>query len=135
MSETIHPIIEKLWQAELKYNRYCSGYVFIAYREEDEPASYAINKYNYKLNSKCDGWFRKIGGVSNGYGLAINSIKITSRQPQLIGDFLTYKCTIQHIDCDTEEAITDKFWLFVHRHFNVEEVLDYIEQNQHKWYP
>lgn len=133
MSETIHPIIEKLWQAELKYNRYCSGYVFIAYRTEHD-AGYDINQNNYKLNGKGDGWFRKIEGLCNGYGLAINAVKITSRKPQLVGDFIAYKAIIQFTAND-ETPAEDKFWIYVHKHFDIEEVLDYIEKTQHNWYP
>lgn len=132
MSDTTHPIIEKLWQAEIKYNRYCSGHVFIGYRFSD--ARTDINRCNYKLNGKGDGWFRKIEGVANGYGLAINTVKITSRQPQLIGDFIAYKAVIQYTAND-ETPAEDKFWIFVQKQFDIEEVLEYIELTQHNWFP
>lgn len=128
-------LIDRLWEAEINSkHRYCSGHIAIAHREEGEPACYAINKSNYKLNGKCDGWFRKIEGLANGYGLAINSIKITSRTPLLVGNFLTYKAVIQYTAND-ETPATDKFWVFVEKSFDIEEVLEYIQENQHKWFP
>jgi hypothetical protein len=113
---------------------YTIGYVAIGFRTDK--VGYDINKANFILNSKCDGWFRKDEGIANGYGLCINTIKITSSNPILVGDFLAYKAKIEYTNNDFEpKEERDFFWVYVHKQFDIKEVLDYIEEHKHEWHP
>lgn len=111
-----------------------AGYASISYRINIDPA-YDIHT-PFVLNSCGDGWFRKDkhAGVTAGCGLCINSIKITGRIHKHLGKYTALKCIIDFTDYN-EEPATDKFWLFVHDDYTVEEVLQYIEDNKDKWVP
>jgi hypothetical protein len=121
----------------LDYNRsfpYCNGWVFIAFRDKKK-VSYVINEDNFVLNSYGDGWFRKAKGTRWPYiGLCIKDIKITSRTPILIGDFICHKCECNYIDYQ-EDHCKDKFWLFIHKKFELKDVLEYIETYSKEWRP
>ena len=126
-------------------HKYCNSFVAIGFRTDK--INYDINKDNFILNSKYDGWFRKAEGIANGHGLCINSIKITNRNKHYhngeptwvgehIGDFKCYKAEIQYTNNDFEpKEETDKFWVIVHKKFDIKDVLEYIEQNKENWYP
>lgn len=115
--------------------RYSNGFVSIAFRDK-ESEKYAINKSNFVCNSFNDTWFRKTEGVTKGYGLMIRDINITSTKTLYVGDFKAYKCTIKYEDNTCEWKIdTDKFWLFVHERFKLEDVLAYIETHKNSWIP
>jgi hypothetical protein len=88
----------------------------------------------FVLNSKNDGWFRKDNGIADGFGLCINEIKITSKTVQDMGSYLVYKCKIEYTDWE-EYPETDLFWLYVHKNFELEEIMEYISENKEKWYP
>jgi hypothetical protein len=112
-----------------RIERYCVGYASIAFRESNDP-SYALNNNPFVLNSKNDGWFRKVDGNSAGFGIAINDFKITSKNPIKIGHFYAYKCKISYTNWAWEpEEEKDFFWLFVHQNFEVEEIVEYINDH------
>lgn len=112
------------------------GYASILFRENNDPNTDLSSRHGfpYVLNSKNDGWFRKTEGIAQGYGLCINSIKITSRKPQLMGKFICYKAQIDYTSHE-ETPASDKFWVLVHQQFDIQEVLQYIEDNKKNWYP
>ena len=114
--------------------RHYAGYASISFRQNNDPA-YDIHRV-FVLNSHNDGWFRrdKQSGIMSGVGIAINSIKITSRNPQYLGNYVAHKCKIDYIN-NEEEQTSDIFWLYVHKNFTLEEVIKYIEDNQENWYP
>ena len=115
--------------------RYCCGFVSIAFRKHLEPRD-DINYGSYILNSGSDGWFRKDhdNGASSGHGLCIDQIKITGRNPAWVGDFLAYKCKIEYTTAE-ESPASDFFWLYIHKEFNIEDVLKYIEEHKGEWKP
>lgn len=112
--------------------RYCNGFVAIGFREN--PAEADINRDNYILNSMGDGWFRRVYGIAKGHGLCLNSIKITSRSPKLVGDFYCHKAKINFTYPDGDLG-TDFFWLYIHEDYDLEQVLTYIEIHKHEWRP
>lgn len=115
-------------------HRYCNGYISIGFRSKD--ADYDINKDNFVLDGGNDGWFRKIDGIAKGYGLAINELKVTSKQFWVVGDFYCFKAKIAYTNWNwNPEDETGLVWVFVHKAFEIEEVLEYIEENKEGWYP
>lgn len=113
--------------------KYYLGYASLSFRTTNFQSD--IHKA-FVLNSKGDGWFRKDNGIADGYGLCINRIKITSKTVRDIGAYLVYKCKIEYTGNDDEQTPeTDLFWLYVHKNFEVEEILEYIKENKDKWYP
>ena len=128
----------KVFKLANPQHRYCNGYIAIGFRTDK--AYYDINKTNFELDSKLDGWFRKNEGRANGYGLCINYIKITNRKKhyqngnpnwvgESVGDFLCYKAEIDYTTNDFEPSDEiDKFWIFVHKQFDIEDVLEYIQK-------
>jgi hypothetical protein len=124
--------MKELRLANPQHYRYCNGYASIGFRTAD--AGYVINHDNFILNSKNDGWFRKDYGIAKGHGLCINDIKITSRVPILVGDFICYKAVIQYTNNDFEpKEETDKFWVIVHKRFDIKDVMEYIQENKENW--
>lgn len=115
------------------HNHYI-GYVAITYRSTNNPSLDLVSCHPYILNSKHDGWFRKNEGLADGYGLCINNVKITSRKPMVIGDFLAYKVAIDFTNND-EIDDNDIFWLYVENKFDIKDVMEYIEKTKDNWYP
>lgn len=117
-----------------KQDRSCIGYASIAFRTEE---SYQTSCYkSFILNSKNDGWFRKDEGIADGFGLCINEFKITSHKPVTMGAFNVYKCKINYTDWAYDSEIqNDFFWLYVHENFDLEEIINYINENKESWYP
>ena len=115
--------------------RYACGYVSIGFRKHTNPA-YDINFGNYVLNSCGDGWFRKNkdNGISSRHGLCIDKFKLTSKNPTYVGDFRAYKCVIEYTTAE-ETPDAGFFWLFVHMHYAIEDVVKYIEEHKHQWSP
>lgn len=111
--------------------KYYLGYCAISFRDQSPNGN---SHRTFVLNSKGDGWFRRTSGPGDGYGLCINDLKITSSKPNKMGDFNVYKCVINYINWNEEEA-RDFFWLYVHKNFELEEILEYIEENKHNWRP
>ncbi len=108
------------------------GYVGINFRDKPKPDSMTM----FSLNSFSDGWFRSDTGNAKGYGLAIMSVKVTSKNHIPFGKHFAYKATMTHIPSDKEdEADKEKasIWLFVHQSFELDDVLQYIRQNSSKW--
>ena len=127
---------DKMLDYKSTVGKYCNGYVGISFRT-DKP-EYDINKNNFILNSKFDGWFRKdsYAGVADGYGLMIRNIKITSRKPVLVGDFICHKAEIIYESNDFESSLViDKFWVFVHKEFDIADVVEYIDSHINEWQP
>jgi hypothetical protein len=124
------------------------GFASIAFRTSEDP-SYAINQNNFNLNTTGDGWFRKdkYAGPASGYGLCINSIKITNRKKtyhageptwvgQEVGNFIAYKAIINYTNNNFDpEVEEDKFWVFVHKQFDIHDVIEYIVNHRDEWKP
>lgn len=122
------------------------GFAAIGFRGT-ESADYAINQNNFYLNAAGDGWFRKdkYAGIASGYGLMIRNIKITNRKKhyhngepsfvgQEIGNFVAYKASIIYETNDFEsEVVEDKFWVFVHKQFDIKDVVEYIDTHINEW--
>lgn len=123
----------------LDYNQsgsYCIGFASIAYRNCENPSANCHKAF--VANSYGDGWFRipRGEGLSEGYGLCIRELKITSKNCFYMGDFIAYKAIITYINPNDEYMLeTDKFWIFVHKDFDVLSVLEYIEQTKMQWTP
>lgn len=112
---------------------YYIGYVAISFRAQNPSVDSFLA---FVLNSQYDNWFRRVSGISKGHGLCIRNIKLTSKNPSVMGDFLVYKCKIDYINNNFESDIeTDLFWLYVHKKFDVEDILKYIEENKENWKP
>lgn len=112
------------------------GYASISFRDNTPN----MNSHRaFVLNSKGDGWFRRDDkdSVSDGYGLVINEIKVTTRtNPIVMGNYNVYKCVITYVDWSWEaEEKKDFFWIYIHKNFDLSEILDYIEENKENWYP
>lgn len=112
--------------------RYYIGYAAISFRIQNPSDDSFLA---FVLNSEYDGWFRRVAGNSKGHGLCIKNLKISGKNPSVMGDFLVYKCKIDYIDSNDETKITDLFWLYVHKKFDIEDILEYIEENKHNWRP
>lgn len=112
------------------------GWSAFFYRASNDP-SRDINKgLVYVLNGTGDGWFRATEGNGKGYGLALVSIKVTSRNPvRWENDSSVYKCIVKHIDSNTEEEVTDNMWLYVSDELGLDEVLSHIKKNSSSWRP
>ncbi len=108
------------------------GNAAIAFRFDNNPAGSFYHRYPYILNSKGDGWFRKDSGLGDGYGLVIRSIRVTSRKPIEHLDGTFHKAIIDYTDVSGRDQ-REPFWLYVSKHFTLEEVLNYIESNKSKW--
>jgi len=93
--------------------RFCYGWVSIGFRKSNDPSYEFVNPF--VLNVEGDGWFRKPkdAGISAGYGLCINDIKITTRKEgTLVGSYIAYKAIIKYTTSDFEaEEAEDKFFL------------------------
>jgi hypothetical protein len=91
------------------------------------------------LNGTGDGWFRRIEGNSKGYGLAIRSIKLTSKKDTLSGEntnYSRYLVKVAYVDFNDDEKMeTANGWLWVYNNFTLEEVLKYIDEHKAKWVP
>ena len=125
----------KLVQDALANNFY-AGYVFIKFREGNK---HDAVKSEYTLNGKGDSWFRKLEDHpwgTKGFGLAIKSFKITSRTPQVHGHFNVYKGSITYIPNDDEDVTeTGSIWLWVHKDYELQDVLDYVNKHKGSWKP
>lgn len=120
----------------------CSiGYAAIQFRNE---AHDSVNWPNgcrswYVLNGLDDGWFRcNDGYIAHGYGLAINSFKVTSHKSEIFGAGRVYKAKMEYTmeyTNNREEEDSALVWLFVHEDTTLEDVLKYIEENKANWYP
>lgn len=119
-------------------NGHYAGYVFIVFREGSKDVHLGTGG-EYTLNGKGDTWFRKLEdhpAGTKGYGLAITEFKITSRNPEVRGNFNVYKATIKYIPISDENSTdTATIFLWVHKNFELKDVLSYIDQNKHSWRP
>ena len=119
-----------------KSGKYYMGWVAIGFRKSNNPGRDIMNGLTFGLNSKNDGWFRKTEGHANGYGLPLTSFKITSRSPVVLGDYYVYKAIGTYISFEDDETIErDNFWLFIHKDYELSDVLTYIEKNNKNWRP
>lgn len=113
-----------------------SGYVFIKFREGGK---HDYSKAEYTLNGTGDTWFRKLDNFpkgTKGYGLAVQSFKVTSRSPQTQGDYNVYKGTITFIPDGEEDSLdTGTVWLWVDKNYELDDVLAYINKNKGNWKP
>ena len=117
-------------------NRSYLGYAAISFRDADPNRN---SHRAFVLNSKDDGWFRRDdnNSIADGFGLAINEIKVTTRTaPVKMGNFNVYKVIIDYTDWSWEaKEERDFFWLYVHENFELKEILDYINENKENWRP
>ena len=68
--------------------------------------------------------------------MAIQDIKITSRNPQKRGDFQVYKGKITYIPVADDEGLdTGNIFLWIDKDYDLDEVLAYINKNKHNWKP
>ena len=113
---------------------YYIGYVSLSFRYSNNPMKDMYE--NFILNSYDDTWFRRVNGDTKGYGLAIQEIKVTSKNTVTMGDYICYKVKINHIDWYDDEYIKmDYMWLMIHKDWDLEEVMCYIKNNMSKWKP
>lgn len=114
-----------------------AGFIFIRFREGGK---HSEAKSSYALNGTGDTWFRKVEDYpkgTKGHGLAIQDIKITSRNPEHYGNFYAYKATMKYIgnNYNDEEVQSDPIWLYIDKSYDLDEVMDYINKNKHNWKP
>lgn len=92
-----------------------------------------VDSWNsFILNSMNDGWFRRIEGNSKGYGLQIQSLKITGKIPIEWPCYYVYKGKIKYLDFSNEIKF-GKVWVFLDKNFNPNDLINYIDQNKCKW--
>ena len=123
------------WQTKFAGDRNSLGFAAIYLVREDvhlvEP---------YILDSKRDGWFRKIEGVAKGYGAMLRSVKLSGRKTKewasgsLTAVLVTYLPHTQDED-DPKAYETTKGYLYVHNSIDAHDVIDYINTNKKKWVP
>jgi hypothetical protein len=113
------------------------GFAAVQFRNEaQDSVKYPNGAHSwYVLNGLGDGWFRCNDGYNaHGYGLAINSFKVTSKKSEIFGDGHIYKAKMEYTT-HQEEPDSAMMWLFVHKNTTLEAVLEYIETNKDSWYP
>jgi hypothetical protein len=98
----------------------------------------------YVLNGDgMDGWFRKMEGPAKGYGIAVRDIKLTSKKDKLDGTsspYERYDVKVTYLPSSEDTDDSNKYesslgWLWVHRDYSLEEVLEYIKKNMKNWTP
>lgn len=110
-----------------------------------------FNKTFYSLNSSDnDGWFRvpeKTDFLNKKYGLMVRSIKITSKVENIgmiytrsIAEYYDiYKGVITYLDVnkdiDDGKYESTPIWLMVIKDTNIEDVKNYIKNNNQNWIP
>jgi hypothetical protein len=120
-------------QPHMNYNSYI-GYASISFRSKKYNDD--VNRGpNYILNEKGDTWFRSREGNSKGYGLCIRSVKVTGRKAETFGNFKVYKANMDWLNNQDEEIKAEPIWIVVHENFDLDDVLNYIKKNSHKWVP
>jgi hypothetical protein len=91
-------------------------------------------KGTYILNSYGDGWFRSDSGSSQGYGLCITGIKITSHNGIITGNGRAYKAMIDYTN-QSQELEHEPIWLYVDNSLGKDELLEHINRQKKNWIP
>lgn len=110
-----------------------------------------FNKTFYSLNSiNNDGWFRvpeKTEFLNKGYGLMVRSIKINSKvenvdqiySRSISDNYDLYKGSIKYLDLnkdiDDGKYESTQIWLMVIKDTDIEDVKNYIKNNNQNWIP
>lgn len=111
------------------------GFVSLWFRDTNNP-SFDLMGNSFILNSFNDTWFRCTEGNAKGYGLSITEFKVTGRTSLLMGNFNCYKVKVSYRDWYEEDLIREEFmWLAIHRDFEIEDVLGYINLHKDNWKP
>jgi hypothetical protein len=117
------------------YYPYTGGASCIEFRDTAKPSHLGSL---YVLNAIGDTWFRCVEpqSIAFSYGLAIESIRLTSNRPVVNHSVLSYKAKITFIPHADEFAVEEGLiWLHVHQDHTVEEVFKFIKENKDSWIP
>lgn len=116
--------------------RYYAGYVFLRFKNNNYKGGSEADPA-YVLNGSGDTWFRRIEGPGKGYGLAITDMRVSyTRPPTNMGNFNVYRAIVTYIPWDDEEKQEKAtMHLWIHKDYELSDVMHYIYEHMHTWRP
>ena len=88
---------------------------------------------------KSDGWFRRISGAGKGYGLMIRSMTAGTKPVKTTEFFNVYRSTVTYLpdahynDDHPDKHKKAKMYVWVHRNYDISDVLGYVRSNLKKF--
>jgi len=96
----------------------------------------------YVLNGTKDTWFRRIEGLGKGYGLLLRNLKPIKKLKNALGDFDMWLAKVIYVpfECsDSAEwkslAVESYAYIYVNKAFDVQDVIDYFNENKGNYRP
>jgi len=88
----------------------------------------------YILDASHDGWFRKVRGIAQGYGLMIRSIKLIKAKPKDWAKGFIYPVSLKYEDFSGDGKVhSGRAYLYVDNSKTPEEIIAYIENTMASW--
>lgn len=96
----------------------------------------------YALNGTGDTWFRRIEGLGKGYGLLLRSLKPIKKLTKDTGDFDMWLAKIVYVPFESSDsaewkslAVDSYAYIYVNKAFDVQDVIDYFNENKGNYVP
>ena len=127
-----------------KGHTFSVGFAMLPMRAFQNNTNRMAFMYNY---DRKDGWFRKIEGVGEGYGLMLRSVKLSTKKMPIVwgnGSFSLYPVNTTYLPGEYDEDDPTKYvkaqmTMFINRDIDYsakpEDVIAYCNKNKNNWIP